>query len=228
MGLLRTLFLKSGYTLLTGDVRKQVSEMASPVLPQELLQNARVLANREEALQFVPKGGIVAEIGVAYGDFSEKIINVTMPSKFFAIDTFSINKNNEPWGCTRLKESGKTHFEYYQNRFRSLIGKGIVEQRQGLSWEMLGKLPDHSLDFIYVDADHTYESLKKDIAQAHKKIKPNGLIQFNDYTLFDNSAMVPYGVYRAVNEFMIEKNYEMLYYCLQTHGFYDVVIRKKR
>ena len=36
-------------------------------------------------------------------------------------------------------------------------------------------------DFIYIDANHSYESVKQDIILAKKLIKPNGIIAGHDY-----------------------------------------------
>lgn len=51
------------------------------------------------------------------------------------------------------------------------------------------------VDFIYIDANHTYESVKKDIQQALMLLKPNGILAGHDYySEFE-------GVIKAVNEF---------------------------
>jgi len=51
------------------------------------------------------------------------------------------------------------------------------------------------VDFVYIDANHTYESVKADIALALKILKPNGIIAGHDY--YDEFQ----GVIKAVNEF---------------------------
>jgi hypothetical protein len=40
---------------------------------------------------------------------------------------------------------------------------------------------DESLDFIYIDANHTYEAVIEDLTQWYPKIKPGGLIMGHDY-----------------------------------------------
>ena len=92
---------------------------------------------------------------------------------------------------------------------------------------MLSRLPDNYLDYVYLDAGHSYQEVAKDIEQVSRKIKDTGIIQFNDYTLFDSFAFVPYGVPKAVHQFMIRENYELLYFCLHRQFFCDVVVRKK-
>ena len=92
---------------------------------------------------------------------------------------------------------------------------------------MLAKLPDKSIDYLYLDAGHSYADVTKDIEQVGRKIKDTGIIQFNDYTLFDSFAFIPYGVPKAVHEFMLKENYELLYLCLHRQFFCDVVVRRK-
>jgi hypothetical protein len=40
---------------------------------------------------------------------------------------------------------------------------------------------DHSLDFVFIDADHSYEGVKKDILAWLPKMKPDGILAGHDY-----------------------------------------------
>jgi hypothetical protein len=227
ISVLKKIILKAGFTILKGDLRKKVKDNSvCRTLPAHLLQNARVIASRDDVLGNLPKGGTVVEVGVAYGFFSQQLLDKLQPDKFIAIDTFAIPAGAEPWGQTLLKNSDSTHYGYYSKRFHEYISTGKMELMKGLSWEMLAQLPDNSVDYMYVDADHSYDSVAKDIRGLKNKIKQSGIIQFNDYTFFDQNALMPYGVPKAVNEFMIENNYEILYFCLHPEGFYDVVLKR--
>lgn len=224
---LKSLLKKAGYTVLRGDIRQEVVNNASSKgVPPQLLQQARVCADRYEVLKLLPKGGTAVEVGVAYGDFSIHMLEQLQPERFIAIDSFGIQAGDEPWGRRVLEEQRCTHLDYYQKKFQPWIESGVMTYRQGLSWDMLRQLPDHSIDYLYIDADHSYASVRKEIDAFRSKIKNGGLVQFNDYTYFDQNALMPYGVPKAVHEFMQEENYEMLYLCLHPQGFYDVVLRK--
>ena len=85
---------------------------------------------------------------------------------------------------------------------------------------------ENYFDWIYIDAAHDYQSVKKDLFQAKRTIKENGLIIMNDYIMFDHFTKEKYGVVQATNEFMIENNYEMLYFALHQDMFCDVVLKK--
>jgi hypothetical protein len=59
---------------------------------------------------------------------------------------------------------------------------------------------DGSLDFVFIDADHTYEAVKKDIEAWLPKMKSGGIFAGHDYLWFD-------GVRRAVNEKFGDRNH---------------------
>lgn len=56
---------------------------------------------------------------------------------------------------------------------------------------------DESVDFVFIDADHSYEAVKADIAVWFPKVKKGGFIGGHDYNHNE--------VWKAVNEFFAEK-----------------------
>lgn len=195
-------------------------------LPKESLQYTRVLASRYEAVELLPRGMVAAEVGVAYGDFSDFIIRTMQPSHFYAIDYF--NKDNPQisfWGRNDLRDAGMTHEDWYRKRFADLIHADKMTVCSGFSWDCLERFEDDFFDYLYIDAGHDYESVKKDIEVAVRKVKHNGYIQFNDYTLWDMFCGEYYGVVPAVNEMVRRTRSQILYYCFDTYRFDDIVIR---
>ena len=65
-------------------------------------------------------------------------------------------------------------------RINSNHGKTVIPLIMTSS-EALKKVEDTSLDFVFIDADHTYEAVKFDIANWYKKLKINGLLAGHDY-----------------------------------------------
>ena len=49
------------------------------------------------------------------------------------------------------------------------------------SYNIVDKFEDKSIDFIYIDAEHTLDSLKRDLELYLPKLKPNGIIAGHDY-----------------------------------------------
>jgi hypothetical protein len=198
-------------------------------LPNRLLQKARIVSSREDILKELPKELTICEVGTAYGDFAQKILDICRPSKLIVIDTFIFHSGAEPWGPAMGRESrlrGASHMEYFQRRFESQIGSGLMRVMPGHSPEMLPMIPDQSVDVFYVDAAHEYQSVRSDLSIIKRKIRRDGWIILNDYVLFDVLNKIPYGVIQATNEFMLEEEWEMYFFAFQGYMFCDVAIKK--
>ena len=140
----------------------------------------------------------VCEVGVFKGKFSEFIFNSINPSELHLIDLFegighSGDKDGENIEYANLNESYSNLIEKYSNN--------KVKIYKGYSKNILNTFQDNYFDFIYIDADHSYESVRKDLDISLKKTKVGGIISGHDY-IKENFS----GVYRAVNEFCIENN----------------------
>ncbi len=90
----------------------------------------------------------------------------------------------------------------------------------------LESFPDAYFDWINIDAQHTYEGVKRDINAARRKVKADGLLVFNDYTMWSYVEMQPYGVVAAVNELCLEDNWTITYLALPDHMYCDVAFRR--
>ena len=74
-------------------------------------------------------------------------------------------------------------------------GDGFCTVHKSDSAAAAGLFPDASLEFVFIDAGHSYEDVKKDIAAWRPKMKPGRLFAGHDY----NQHNFP-GVVQAVNE----------------------------
>ena len=74
--------------------------------------------------------------------------------------------------------------------------KAIIHRMKSV--DAANEVPDE-LDFVFIDADHSYEGCHSDIQAWAKKIKPGGLLCGHDY---DNSEYPQWGVKRAVDEYV--------------------------
>ncbi len=62
------------------------------------------------------------------------------------------------------------------------------------------RVADESLDFAFIDADHTYKAVKADIHAWWPKIQPDGILCGHDYGYKKDRRGI-WGVSKAVNEF---------------------------
>jgi predicted O-methyltransferase YrrM len=159
-------------------------------------------------LEYMPMNAVCAELGIFLCDLSAQILNLTQPVKLHLIDLDS----------KAIKIADK--------RFARQISSGIVEVHHGDSAEIVLLMPDKYFDWVYIDADHSYDGVMRDLGAVRPKVKNGGMIVLNDHIFFGPSDFVKYGVIEAVNEFCIEYDFELLFFALQGRMYNDVIIRR--
>ena len=74
---------------------------------------------------------------------------------------------------------------------------------------------DVAPDFIFVDGDHEYEGVKKDIESWTPKLKKGGIIAFHDFNnvnpaIDPDGVLINFGVFEAVTENITSDKFELL------------------
>ena len=87
----------------------------------------------------------------------------------------------------------------------SNIGKDQFKIIQGLSTDVARQIEDGSLDWVYIDADHQYQSVKEDLEAWYPKVRSGGIVSGHDYD--DNIVLG--GVVKAVDEFAKTHKYKI-------------------
>ncbi|KCV82564.1 hypothetical protein ATO10_06466 [Actibacterium atlanticum] len=157
---------------------------------------------RKSVLDLFKKRGRGAEIGVFAGNFTRKILHDVNPTKLYLVDPW-INFD-DPGLEKSWYSKGSTHdmdqlYQKLRSKYDRRVANGQVEFLRGTAAEMMPQVEDESLDFVYIDGDHRYESVKIDLALAYQKIKPGGIIAADDHVL---GYWWEDGVVRALNEFI--------------------------
>lgn len=180
------------------------------------IQNCRLVKDRDEMLRRLSaesEGWKMAEIGVAFGDFSEQILKICSPNKLYLIDCWDSERFGAGASCVR-------------DKFKHEIDKGIVKIMQGYSTQKLEELADGELDLAYIDTVHDYDTTKKELELCERKVKIGGYICGHDYAKFNVYSRFDYGVYDAVNEFAVNYGYEFIYLTMENHGLQSYCLRK--
>ena len=151
--------------------------------------------NRRELILHLneTKAEIAVEVGVRDGYFSKFILDNTSVKKLYAID---------PWEDNAELTQAEVSFQTCKNLLEQFGERS--EMVKGYSPSAAEMFDDNSLDFVYIDGLHDYESVKADIAAFYKKVKVGGIIAGHDYHLGDWP-----GVYNSVNEFMVQNSLEL-------------------
>lgn len=200
------------------------------VLKQIHVENARLFADRIEMLRSFSsqKGLTIAEIGVAYGDFSKSILDILNPKSFHAYDIFQFHK--VPVICgekTGNILNGLSHRAFFEKRFAKEIDAGQVLVFEGDSATEMEKREDGTYDIIYIDGDHHYDGVYRDAIVSMMKLKPGGILIFNDYIYFDHIAGYHYGIIQVVNDLCVNHGWEITHFAFHQQMFCDVAIRRR-
>jgi predicted O-methyltransferase YrrM len=69
--------------------------------------------------------------------------------------------------------------KFYNKNIKEKYGDRLIPM-QGYSYDMADKLPNNFADIVFIDADHSYEAVKKDILKYSPKLKETGLLTGHD------------------------------------------------
>jgi len=158
----------------------------------------------------VPLTGV--EIGVQRGDNAQNILDELNIKKLHLIDVWdlmSFNKTQEGHSLVHrdhinlanhyghpFKRSKKylniNNYSYVSNRFKD---NKKIKLIKGFSNVVVEQFLDNSLDFVYIDANHSYKTVLEDISIWAKKVKTNGVISGHDTHLIDVlQAVIDYSI----------------------------------
>ena len=179
-------------------------------------------------LNFMKVEGI-CEVGVRDGDYF-KLLLIKTVNYAVAIDVWdafekpSQNDIGDP--LEKLSDSCKKFKAKYEKDGRVVILK--MQSSAAHNY-----IPDKSLDFIYIDADHTYEGVRSDLENYWPKLKPGGILAGHDYIEYSFRG-IKFGVMEAVNEFvkknnlflhLTEERFKSFFYSMiDNHGLNIVVL----
>ena len=166
----------------------------------------------DKTATIIPEGSIGAELGVWKGDSSAKFIK--RAKHIHLVDSWTIEayKGSDEHGG----------YDAYLNRYSTLVGsdnpadfqkyydkiyRSVVKRFAGQS-VTIHRMPTdkwfdtftEKLDWIYVDASHSYEGCLHDLHKSWNMIKVGG------YLLCDDFSDKKEGVKNAITEFARQKN----------------------
>jgi hypothetical protein len=132
---------------------------------------------------------IGAEIGVKAGQNIAHIISLCPTFYIIAVDCWDPTFKYQTWTCSQ-----QVVFEKQFSRLFNLYPDNI-EKRKGYSKDIAPQIADASLDLVFIDASHDYDSVKNDIDLWLPKVRTGGFIGGHDY----GHKKFP-GVKKAVDE----------------------------
>ncbi len=166
----------------------------------------------------------VVEVGVALGGHAEHILRTTSVTDYFGVDPYQCYDGNDSFqqdisGYSSLPL--QENFDYlcqwvadvrlkpFESRCH-LIRKPAAEAASSFS--------DESVDCIFIDGDHRYEGVLKDLAAWFPKLKKGHLILGDDYWMAPVAA--------AVHNFFTAEGKREVFFFTSESGYRIWAVRK--
>ena len=141
-------------------------------------------AGRDHLPQFFVDMGYKTgvEVGVYKGEFSEKLCNAGLT--VVGVDPYRVYKNYK-------KHPKEDDYEEMYENARMMLeeNKGCLIRETSMG--ALNSIPDESLDFVYIDGNHSISYIVADIYEWSRKVKKGGCVSGHDYCLIGRN---PYGL----------------------------------
>ena len=124
---------------------------------------------------------IGAEIGVYRGRTTFAVMNACPKLRLIAVDRWEYIPKNTP-DAIEIGLAGNDMESAYRGYMRKVhLYRNRLTVLRGNSVEMVKKVEDGSLDFVFIDADHRYQEALKDIKAWSPKVKEDGTVCGHDY-----------------------------------------------
>lgn len=148
-----------------------------------------------------------AEIGVLNGNTAHRILEARPQLVHIMVDPWKVPLPTDSWSKQKDKNASKPQSEH-NSAYKTTMQKVAFAGERGKIMRMGSKeaapqIAEGTLDFVFIDGDHSYDGTKTDIVLWLPKIKKGGWIGGHDYHHEKRPDFN--GVDNAVDE-MFEKN----------------------
>lgn len=137
------------------------------------------------------------EVGVRFANFSRDLLHASSLAKLVGID------------CEPTIDAIKVAREY-SGKYQFVIGK---------SPDCAYTFDDNYCDFVYLDNDHSYEHVKKELPIWYEKVSIGGILSGHDFMEYTDLSEGKFGVDDAVIEFCKDRNYTLYVSGCDTNNF---------
>lgn len=146
------------------------------------------------------------EVGVDRGTFSQLFFSCRTLRQFIGVDPYVAHPE---FPHRRDGDLAVASTRYARCDFASLMRAGSTEIAYAIANNTLGHIKEGVVDFVYIDAGHTYDEILRDLELWWPLVSDRGILAGHDY---DHTHP---DVIRAVDEFGVR--YERTIYITQEH-----------
>lgn len=143
------------------------------------------------------------EVGVYRGDLSLKLLEAFPKLILHLVDVWEPSDSESEY-VKSGDACGSLSFEEHTDNYKHVVGmfkwtrRVFIHKKRSVVAANI--LLDRSMQFVYLDADHTLAAITKDINTWWPKVKPGGILCGHDYTTEENQTG-KFGVEKAVKQF---------------------------
>jgi hypothetical protein len=142
------------------------------------------LENRDQIPQLLADrgySGVGVEIGGHLGEYSAKLLSHSKLSRLYSVDTWSAEFPGLPAGMNPFHSFSECADRLWKHGHRAVMLRLP-------SVEAADLFKDNSLDFVYIDGNHTLESVTSDIAAWWPKVRRGGVCAGHDYNVISSEV----------------------------------------
>ncbi len=125
-----------------------------------------------------------AEIGVAEGRYSLEFCKAIPDIDLMCVDTWAVGDDLQSRGL------GISRAEKRYAEAKEKLSPYNARLVRGLSMDVVRDVPYESLDFVYIDACHSFDYVVQDLVEWAKRVKKGGLIAGHDYYKFRDAGVI--------------------------------------
>jgi|GEM_PF-1778131 len=170
--------------------------------PKGIPAGLRPIVHRNEFPQLLNELGLLGigvEIGVSRGINAEVIRREWKGKMLTLVDRW---KSSPEYVCMAAVPDDK-HEQFYAEVCGKFKGRDDVTILRLVSAEAARNFQDGELDWVYIDADHSYEAVTADVEAWAPKVKSGGILAGHDYEN-GQRGKTNFGVKRAVDEWALK------------------------
>jgi hypothetical protein len=186
----------------------------------------------------------MVEVGVWKGDFAKQVLEqCEFIDQYYMIDPWT---NLADWNKPLNVNRGEFDSVYAEAMEKTAFASKKIVVLRGRTKEVIDRIEDKSIDFAYIDGDHTLRGITIDLIKLLPKVKEFGFIGGDDFinnpwhhdVRFEPTLVCPFSIYFAeatnlpivalpFNQFLIQKRPDSSFSFIDTTGNYsDISLNK--
>lgn len=142
------------------------------------------------------------EIGLEKGKNAQTMFECIPNLKLYAVDPYKQH--------SRYSNNTSSYLSRWDEHYLEGVKEQAQKRMQGRNVIIIEKfsedaaahdIPDNSLDFVYIDGDHSYDFVMQDIILWGRKVRKGGIVSGHDYYYDSNKEGRYAKVTQAINDY---------------------------